>query len=118
MGGSKKLAAAAVPSKAAKVLGIPPPSPLSMMFKYGSAPTPTSFPTLPTYVYYVRFVLAVLYGLYLGTLGTHGATPMFVGMGLIFTVPNTYMEKFLKIDNQLWYDSEVREKVREKSEAK
>jgi hypothetical protein len=84
-------------------------SPDSMLkfLKWGTNPTPQSFPTLPKYLYWFRVILATAYGTYMGTLGARGQQAIVVGFGMIFTIPTFYMERISQLDQEDWEASNL-----------
>ncbi|GMH73218.1 hypothetical protein TL16_g13237 [Triparma laevis f. inornata] len=49
------------------------PDSFRKFMRYGTYPTPTSFPTLPNYVFNLRLILSTIFGIYLGYLGVTGS---------------------------------------------
>ncbi|GMI00225.1 hypothetical protein TrVE_jg8524 [Triparma verrucosa] len=78
------------------------PDSFRKLLKYGTHPTPSSFPSLPSYVYNVRIFISTIFGIYLGYLGVTGSKGFTVGLGVTLTLPTMFLERWCKADNEAW----------------
>ena len=100
-----------VPEDAAEEIDTRPPPDMSpdtwrKLFRYGSSPTPSSFPSFMTYLYWFRVLMGAFYGTYLGYLGVFSLQMITISVTMLFTFPTTYMDKILKANLTKWSDKE------------